>query len=52
MKRAIERSRLSVSQDTQDRDPFDRLLIAQAQVEQLSVFTADPTFNAYDVMVV
>jgi PIN domain nuclease of toxin-antitoxin system len=31
------------------RDPFDRLLIAQAQVERLPIFTADPLFDAYDV---
>jgi PIN domain nuclease of toxin-antitoxin system len=34
------------------RDPFDRLLIAQAQVERLSVITADPAFDPYDVTVV
>ena len=34
------------------RDPFDRLLIAQAQVEGLSVVTADSSFDAYGVMVV
>lgn len=34
------------------RDPFDRLLIAQAQVEQLPIFTADALFDAYDVMAV
>jgi PIN domain nuclease of toxin-antitoxin system len=32
-------------------DPFDRLLIAQAQVEQLPIVTADPAFDAYDVTV-
>jgi PIN domain nuclease of toxin-antitoxin system len=31
------------------RDPFDRLLIAQAQTEHLHVLTADPAFRAYDV---
>lgn len=31
------------------RDPFDRMLIAQAQVEGLSILTADPTFVRYDV---
>ncbi|CCV06314.1 conserved hypothetical protein [Mesorhizobium metallidurans STM 2683] len=30
-------------------DPFDRLLIAQAQVEKLSILTADPHFARYDV---
>jgi PIN domain nuclease of toxin-antitoxin system len=33
-------------------DPFDRLLIAQAQVERLPVLTADPLFADYDVVVV
>lgn len=31
------------------RDPFDRLLIAQAQVEGLPILTADPAFDGYDV---
>lgn len=31
------------------RDPFDRLLIAQAQVEDAVIVTADPAFAAYDV---
>jgi PIN domain nuclease of toxin-antitoxin system len=31
------------------RDPFDRLLIAQAQVEGLAVVTADPAFGRYRV---
>ena len=31
------------------RDPFDRLLIAQAQLDDLSILTADPLFDAYDV---
>ncbi|MBW8060702.1 MAG: type II toxin-antitoxin system VapC family toxin [Solirubrobacterales bacterium] len=34
------------------RDPFDRLLIAQAQVERLPIVTADPSFDVYDVAVV
>jgi PIN domain nuclease of toxin-antitoxin system len=33
-------------------DPFDRLLIAQAQIERLPVVTADPAFGDYDVPVV
>lgn len=33
------------------RDPFDRLLIAQAQVEDLPVMTADPRFETYEVEV-
>lgn len=31
------------------RDPFDRLLIAQAQLEGLILLTADPALAAYDV---
>lgn len=30
-------------------DPFDRMLIAQAQVEQLTIVTHDSWFRAYDV---
>jgi PIN domain nuclease of toxin-antitoxin system len=31
------------------RDPFDRLLVAQAQVEGLTLVTGDPALRAYDV---
>lgn len=31
------------------RDPFDRLLIAQARSESLLLLAADPAFDAYDV---
>jgi PIN domain nuclease of toxin-antitoxin system len=34
------------------RDPFDRLLIAQARSEGLTIVTADPQFARYDVPVV
>jgi PIN domain nuclease of toxin-antitoxin system len=34
------------------RDPFDRLMIAQAMVESLSVLTADDAFTPYDVAIV
>jgi PIN domain nuclease of toxin-antitoxin system len=30
-------------------DPFDRLLIAQSQIESLSLLTADPMFRKYKV---
>jgi PIN domain nuclease of toxin-antitoxin system len=33
-------------------DPFDRLLIAQAQTERLPILTADPAFGGYDVTVI
>jgi PIN domain nuclease of toxin-antitoxin system len=31
------------------RDPFDRMLIAQAQVEHMTIVTRDDIFDAYDV---
>lgn len=31
------------------RDPFDRMLIAQAQAEQLVLVTADSEIRRYDV---
>jgi PIN domain nuclease of toxin-antitoxin system len=31
------------------RDPFDRLLVAQAQIEGLPILTADPAISRYDV---
>jgi PIN domain nuclease of toxin-antitoxin system len=34
------------------RDPFDRLLVAQAQIERMRLLTADSVFEAYDVEVV
>jgi PIN domain nuclease of toxin-antitoxin system len=34
------------------RDPFDRLLIAQAQMERCAIVSGDGAFPAYDVPVV
>jgi PIN domain nuclease of toxin-antitoxin system len=34
------------------RDPFDRLLIAQAQLERCAIVSGDGAFPAYDVRVV
>jgi PIN domain nuclease of toxin-antitoxin system len=33
-------------------DPFDRLLIAQAQTEQLTLVTHDAKFRAYEISVI
>jgi PIN domain nuclease of toxin-antitoxin system len=33
------------------RDPFDRMLIAQATVERLQIVTRDPVFGEYGVVV-
>ena len=34
------------------RDPFDRLLVAQAQVEGIPIVTSDPAIARYDVDVI
>lgn len=34
------------------RDPFDRILIAQAQLERFSLITADKKFKDYDVKII
>ena len=34
------------------RDPFDRLLIAQSQLEDLPIMTTDPDIARYDVSVI
>ena len=34
------------------RDPFDRMLIAQAQIEKVAVITNDRMFSSYEVEVV
>jgi PIN domain nuclease of toxin-antitoxin system len=34
------------------RDPFDRLLVAQAQTERLPLLTADPQLSGYDVEII
>ena len=33
-------------------DPFDRVLVAQAQLEDLPLLTADPQFDPYDVEII
>lgn len=40
------------SQPLLHRDPFDRMLITQAQVEGMAVMTADVAFAGYRVEVV
>lgn len=34
------------------RDPFDRMLVAQAQMEKLALITVDAAFAGYDVEVI
>jgi prevent-host-death family protein len=40
-----------VSLPAHHRDPFDRLLVAQAQLENLPILTGDRAFRLYDVEV-
>jgi PIN domain nuclease of toxin-antitoxin system len=37
---------------TDHADPFDRMLIAQAKSEKLSIMTADPQFSRYGIGIV
>ena len=41
-----------VSLPAHHRDPFDRLLVAQAEVEELTLVTRDPIFGRYPVEVI
>ena len=34
------------------RDPFDRMLVAQAQAEGLALMTAAPVFRVYEVEII
>jgi PIN domain nuclease of toxin-antitoxin system len=42
----------AISLPPHHRDPFDRLLIAQAQIEELAVATSDGDFAAYGIDVI
>lgn len=45
-------ARLAGTLDADHRDPFDRMLLAQARLEQLVIVTADPVFAALGADVV
>ncbi|MCP9488620.1 MAG: type II toxin-antitoxin system VapC family toxin [Solirubrobacteraceae bacterium MAG38_C4-C5] len=49
---ALERLPFITASGREHRDPFDRLLVAQAQVERLPVVTRDPAIAAYGVPVI
>jgi PIN domain nuclease of toxin-antitoxin system len=38
--------------DQDHRDPFDRMLVAQTQLEELTLITADPIFDRYEVALI
>lgn len=42
----------SLPQPEEHKDPFDRLLIATAQVDSLPILTYDPSYELYDVELV
>jgi PIN domain nuclease of toxin-antitoxin system len=46
---SIEQALLVEKLPLHHQDPFDRLLIAQAQYLKLTIITRDRKFNAYDV---
>lgn len=48
----VEHALRAATLPSHHRDPFDRLLIAQAQIERLAILTADPQFVFYDVQLI
>lgn len=48
----IAHAELVASLPPHHRDPFDRILIAQAQSEDVPIVTRDPAFSAYHVRVI
>jgi PIN domain nuclease of toxin-antitoxin system len=43
---------LSIKASRHHEDPFDRMLVAQAQIEGLTIVTRDPAFRAYGIAIV
>ena len=48
----MEHARVAGFLPSRHRDPFDRMLAAQAQVEMLPLLTADPVFGDFGVHVI
>ena len=46
---SVEQTALVASLPFHHRDPFDRLIAAQAQTEQMTLVSADEIFDIYDV---
>jgi len=46
---SVEHTALIASMPFHHRDPFDRLLIAQSKVEQMTLVSVDAVFDAYGV---
>jgi len=47
----LEHAHLAGSMRGSHRDPFDRMLAAQAQIENIPLVTADPVFRAFGTRV-
>ena len=47
----IDHARLAGSLPGAHRDPFDRMLAAQAQIENMPLVTGDPAFRAFGTRV-
>jgi PIN domain nuclease of toxin-antitoxin system len=47
----LEHAHLAGSLPGAHRDPFDRMLAAQAQIENMPLVTADPVFRAFGTRV-
>jgi PIN domain nuclease of toxin-antitoxin system len=45
----VEYSAAQSSLPLHHRDPFDRMLVAQALVEQIPIVSSDPTFDRYGI---
>jgi PIN domain nuclease of toxin-antitoxin system len=48
---AVEHAVLSAELPAHHRDPFDRLLVAQAIIEDLTLVTSDPEMRRYEVAI-
>ena len=44
--------RITMVRRQHHRDPFDRVFVTQAQIEELTLVTADSTFTHYDVRLI
>ena len=47
---SVEHTALIASMPFHHRDPFDRLIAAQAKVEQMTLISVDEAFDAYEVI--
>ena len=47
-----EHAQLAGSWDTDHRDPFDRMLAAQAKLEDFTLVTADKTLSSFPVKII